>query len=394
MSLFSITFEESDSSDNEPKQSHSKQVAPPAKVNQPKESKQRRPIHAKQPVPVKRSIAEEPSSEESAEEIQIVTTKKKSDPPKLPENKDVAPPKKKPQVRTTVKKVEVKPKEEEEEEEEEYYEEEEEEEEIKPKPKAQKPKTPKESIPRAKLQPSPPPSPTQSQSPSPNSIGKVIQSIGVSEDADEEEILARLRPAILPYLSTNELVPYRLTRDYKNSVRGKRIHFQFSSAGAPMFHSKLKSKTPKYIFITTGTETHLGSTKFEGVVLVGEHNTTFSLRKDNAYGDEIMSIKYELEKKGTPRSCVVYFFNDATPSPPYNNKKPSKVPHNPGSYFLDFKNRMVMQSIKNCIIEDENGNEVILCAKVEMNSLLVEAKRDINPLCAFTFGISSYLCKL
>lgn len=207
-------------------------------------------------------------------------------------------------------------------------------------------------------------------------------------EEEENELVKQLNQLIS---NDSNLLSYRFQIENKITLRGKRIHFQLTREGNPLYHSKIKSRTGiEQIFISKGTECHLSDTQFEGVILVGAENRSFSLRKQNRYTDDIVSVKFtqnDSDKK--PRTMSVHFFGSGLPTDLYTRP----FIFRDGIWLIRVKNRTATQSIKNCVLVDKKDNEWVIILKKDDDVLSIEAAPEIDPLIVFTLGAASYICK-
>ncbi|EAY14057.1 hypothetical protein TVAG_478820 [Trichomonas vaginalis G3] len=213
---------------------------------------------------------------------------------------------------------------------------------------------------------------------------------------DEEEEIARLVKNLNEQIYTpadNNLTMYRFEIDNKITIRGKRIHFQLTKSGSPLFHAKTKSRTgTEEIQISKGTESHFSGDNFEGVILIGNDNKSFSLRRHDRYAKDVCTIIFafhESEKK--PRMMSLYNFESENGIPKELFTRPYIAVD--GKWMIRVKNRSATSSIKNCVIVDTQDKEWIIVLKKEDNVLSIEASPLFDPLVVFAVGIASYLCK-
>lgn len=152
-----------------------------------------------------------------------------------------------------------------------------------------------------------------------------------------------------------------------------------------------------------------------GVVICSPDLDSFSLRLNNQYGREVMSVRINSKKcknssnsvltdhqKGTSRAEMnpnfdlngklrllkVNFFFDGS-------KKNEKKLQNAESFGvpLDFGQRTVLQSTKNFILIDSYKQEFVAIRKIEKNRLCVDFQPTIPAFCAFAIGLVAFLYK-
>ena len=176
------------------------------------------------------------------------------------------------------------------------------------------------------------------------------------------------------------------------NLKGFRISFQFSCPDGKKFSAKIKPHSDSSIIgISEGSEAHVHSDNFIGVILFGNDFCDASLRKEQKFGTELLSMQIRLPLPDTPREVEIHFFNQP-PSVP--NTLLSKSPSiEEGSWVLDLHSQNVVASIKNCSLEDSNGRTFIIVRKTDKDILEIEARRDIDDLRLFAVAITSFLCK-
>jgi hypothetical protein len=62
-------------------------------------------------------------------------------------------------------------------------------------------------------------------------------------------------------------------------------------------------------------------------------------------------------------------------------------------YFLNFNQRVRLTSKKNFILENNNGNKVIQCGKIDKNTYALDFE-SISPIQAFSISITSIINKI
>lgn len=187
------------------------------------------------------------------------------------------------------------------------------------------------------------------------------------------------------------LIPYRLQRTSLHSIRGKRTHYQLFQGKNPILHTKVKQGKTDELYITSGTETHFKDGNYKAVFLSANHNTTFSLREKTSIGKELMIIRYLPGGDNEPRNVTVHF-NDFGGHPiDFQNRKARLTSHN--LWILDLRGRLALKSIKNCIVVDENNEEVMIVLKAEVDTLNIEAREEITDIEVMAMGLSAFLCK-
>lgn len=187
------------------------------------------------------------------------------------------------------------------------------------------------------------------------------------------------------------LVPYRLQRTYVHSIRGKRTHYQLFQCGQPILHTKIKQGKVDELCITEGTETHFKDGNFKAVFLCANHNTSFSLREKTSIGKELMVIRYLPGAENEPRNVCVHFNDFCGHQMDFQNRKAKLTKYN--LWILDLRGRIALKSIKNCIVVDENNEEVMIVLKTEEDTLSIEVREEVSDIEAMAMGLSAFLCK-
>lgn len=194
------------------------------------------------------------------------------------------------------------------------------------------------------------------------------------------------RVAEVPRVELKELEEYILHRVQKIEWRGKSMLFVMSQNGRPLFNTKLEPGKSDILLIKDGELYKEGITK--GCILINPERNNFALRADTQFGDELISIRITATQN-EPRIFRFYLFYI-----PRGSGYPVKLMNRRIDSKLLFENDpSVLPSIKNVILEDDIKREFALVKKIEKNKIKIEAEPGITPLCVFTLGISSFLAK-
>lgn len=242
------------------------------------------------------------------------------------------------------------------------------------------------------------------------------------------------------YKLPNDLVPYKMHTDTKMSFHGKKAKFVLFRGEVPLLSAKLKykngsdpivnifkydknsnSKKEKKKDKTKSKEKSKNRIKITpiAIVITSSNFSTFSLLKSESksesflnneneidefqaihnsygfgYGKQIMTISYTMPKVDyAPRLVNVRFNNPPSQVPKeLSNRKP-KFTYG-STFVLDIGGRVAKRSIKNCIMVDENDNDIMSIMKIRDSEVSIEAFPIIGELSVFAFGISSVLCKI
>ncbi|EAY07170.1 hypothetical protein TVAG_197830 [Trichomonas vaginalis G3] len=207
-------------------------------------------------------------------------------------------------------------------------------------------------------------------------------------------------PRFFPPIDTSKIrsnmysrfITYRFTQTDEIGWKGKRFHFQLSYDGDPLFHTKTKSRRPtSSVPISSGSDMHFSQKQFAAYLLVTDSNQLFSLRKDEEFGSEIMTVEFRQESKSTPRETVVNMFEKVEFVP---RKLVSLKPKlsNTGRWELSFLNREIIPSIKNCILVNQDDSiPYIMVRRVCKSTLEIDVPSIYPPICVFGLALSVWL---
>ena len=192
----------------------------------------------------------------------------------------------------------------------------------------------------------------------------------------------------------NDMIKYRMTRSHKISIHGKTTFYQLYKNDILLLHTKVKTmKSNGICYIAKGPELHSKNDKNIGAILFVNNRTTFSVRKNNEFGEEIMTIIYKPGNYGAPRQMTIFFPN-IQKNIPQNLFNKVAILDDYCNWALDTKGKFIMKSIKNCIIVNKRNREFATVLKIEKETIEIEAKDAFSHLIIFAIGLSSFLCKL
>lgn len=186
---------------------------------------------------------------------------------------------------------------------------------------------------------------------------------------------------------------YACVRKKTTNIRGSRQIFQFFDGDELIYSAKFKEGKVEYIPIVRDKDPHLASRDCEAALLYGNHMCDFSLRKDDRFGDELLSIqirRYDNEP-AKPR-VLECFFSRQGPGCPDKLKSAEPTISSEGVWEIDLNSYDSITSIKNCRLDGENGPHCFI-RKMEKSKLELEARTVIDELRLFAIGIGSFLCK-
>lgn len=193
-------------------------------------------------------------------------------------------------------------------------------------------------------------------------------------------------------VTTTQRDLYRIERKTKYTIKGKRIYFQIYLGGNVLFSTKMKGKRPDDpLPIAKGPEMHYSASEFAGFLHPGNGHTLFSLRAQAAYGTELLSVLFEsVANAKLPKKIRVTFFLKDSLIP---TKLVSADPNfnEDGYYELNFHNKQVIPSIKNCILINEDNNcEYIMIRKVSDDVVEADAVTIVSALSVFAIGLALF----
>ncbi|EAY09921.1 hypothetical protein TVAG_481950 [Trichomonas vaginalis G3] len=189
---------------------------------------------------------------------------------------------------------------------------------------------------------------------------------------------------------------YQISRKSALKIKGYRHEFQLIFNGNQMYHAKIKPYQDSHVIgISEGSESHIKSDHFEAVLLHANSFCDFSLRKENQFGDELMTLTFRKDPKVKihPRVLTV-FFNKRPPSVPERLETVDPIATDDFRWEVELNSDSVVASIKNCRLEDSEHSYYIIIRKVEDDLLEVETTLNVTALHAFALGIGSFLCKM
>lgn len=224
-------------------------------------------------------------------------------------------------------------------------------------------------------------------------------SLSTKEEATCKGVITDKKLVIPEPLSSTtkkvDLIKYKFEIDSSVTWKGYRIHMQLNLNGKPLFHSKIKSRTGiDEIPIAKGTECHFSDQNHEGVILVRDDNKSFSLRKNTRLGEEMATIRFKIFEEGEkkPRQCSVHSFTGGSDVPPDLFTRPFIQKPN-GQWLMQLSGRSARPSIKNVVLVDKSNREWIIVLRTSESTLTIEASPNFDPLVVFAVGASSYMCK-
>jgi hypothetical protein len=171
------------------------------------------------------------------------------------------------------------------------------------------------------------------------------------------------------------------------TIRGIRIHFQLCLNGYPLFHSKLKSRSPSSaVGISSGSSAHFSQPQFAGFLIPSEHRSQFILKQNSMSGPELMDITFSYVKGLNPKQIRIRVGDRL-----YVNEKPTKDIH--GHWCVSFGGKLAIPSVKNCVIIPEHGSRdyAMQMRRVSASDCELDSAGIFSPLCLFGYAIAAFL---
>jgi hypothetical protein len=186
---------------------------------------------------------------------------------------------------------------------------------------------------------------------------------------------------------------YRITRSVRRSIRGVRVSFTIFGDHTALYSTKLKGRRPSTpLPIARGAEMHYRATDFAAHLLTGNKHRQFSLRALTAFGSELLTLEITAEERdrALPKHVTIHFFlKDSLVPKELTARAPIWNPD--GRWELDFGNRALIPSVRNCIfVQKETNLEFIAVRKVEKHVVEVDAVPVISPLGVFGIVIALF----
>jgi hypothetical protein len=204
--------------------------------------------------------------------------------------------------------------------------------------------------------------------------------------------LRRLRGVALP----PDLIPYRILRISSLTLKGQRTEFSLVRDGEVILYSKIKTRaaTEAVHISKAKNDFHFSSEASQAALLASRDFRAFSLRFRTRYGRELIVIRYEPHGLQYAPRTVRLFLADPPDGVPAELASRQPVITAVGTWILDLSGRIGKRSVKNCVLEDQTGREVLSVMKIRSKEFVIETRPGMSELCVFAVGISSCLCKL
>ena len=207
----------------------------------------------------------------------------------------------------------------------------------------------------------------------------------------QDRSLSTRMPIRIPQVPTFHT--YQILRKTNVNIKGKSVVFHLMDDNKTLLSAKFKGSKP-FIPIEQGGDVHFNNENQEGCILYANKYCTFSLRNKSDHGEEIMSLNFKKYQNdgAVPRRVYIYFFNPKDGLPEKLENKEPDITDDMG-FCVDLNTEDAITSIKNCRIEDSNHKPFVFIRKKKKDVLEIEGQTVISPMCLFTLGIGSFLCK-
>jgi hypothetical protein len=193
-----------------------------------------------------------------------------------------------------------------------------------------------------------------------------------------------------------DLIPYKIVRSQKLTLKGQRTTFSLFRDGALLLFSKIKARsTTEIAHILRAEEAfHFSNESFDAALLAGNSFRTFSLRLQNQFGAELIILRFDYPAQpGAPRAVQALLFGHP-PEIPSELVSGAPSPTIDG-WSIPLNGRIGKRSIKNCVLVEPRGSrEFLSLVKTKKSEFVVESHPALSELCVFALGISSCLCKM
>jgi hypothetical protein len=180
------------------------------------------------------------------------------------------------------------------------------------------------------------------------------------------------------------------------TLKGQRTQFSLIRDGEVILYSRMKAQaaTEAVHMTKAKKDFHFSSQASEAVLLASRGFRAFSLRIRTQFGRELIVLRYEPHRlEYAPRNVRLFMADPPEGLPPeLASRKP--VTTAVGTWMLDLRGRIGKRSIKNCVLEDQQGHEILSIMKIKSKEFVIETRPEMSELCVFAVGISSCLCKL
>lgn len=203
-------------------------------------------------------------------------------------------------------------------------------------------------------------------------------------------------PIVLPPKCFIDGRQFRTCRIFRNSylnLKGYHMRFTLQTESTARLHAKCKLYSGNNkITICKNREPHLGEAG-DYTILFNKERDHFCLRKSSQYGKDLMSISIKTSKKYPREICISVDQSYCENALPRELKTAKPVLLYGLKWCVDLHANSVVQSNKNCCIEDDKHVQYMFIRKLSTNVLELEAMTAISDSMMFALGIISFVCK-
>jgi hypothetical protein len=176
------------------------------------------------------------------------------------------------------------------------------------------------------------------------------------------------------------------------TVRGLRFHFQLALHGTPLYHSKLKRRTPRVpVGISSGFSAHFSQRSFAGFLYPKDKTGKILLTNGSADRVPLLAIEFRAAKGGHPKdiACTLLPQNLA-----FVSRK--AIRHQNGHWNLSFGGKIAVPSVKNCVLVDATRPErvALRMRRVSETDCELDSFGVFDPLHVFGYALASFVNRI
>ena len=187
---------------------------------------------------------------------------------------------------------------------------------------------------------------------------------------------------------------YIVKREKQTKMGQQRIHFQLLFNNEKMYHTKMKS-SPDVIYMSKGGAMHFSSHSYPGCIVPSDSFTTFELHDSDKDGRKIFTMKYNKSTyEGRTRDCVLSLYDKESGAETQLSSLHPTIEDLESPIGMYFNERKAVKSVKNLLLFDSHGDEVIAVRKIAENTLAVDAPTKLGKKLIFSVGVCAFLCSI
>ena len=172
-------------------------------------------------------------------------------------------------------------------------------------------------------------------------------------------------------LNEKGMVVYKFEKYVKSKLPKKKVNLSLIKDGKPILSLSYDGNTKDIVF---------QGIKAQFCLLIGNNMTSFSLRKENKYGDEILGIHILKKKKPLYRTFIFFLFYDINN---YLRRNENQVPKNTNNF----------KSVKNLLFCTKDNQELLTVNRVSKTIFEIEALPGLTEEMLFTIAIAAAIAK-